>query len=357
MKTILNFNRSRSFLGRKAELTDLVLNSAKKRSEFKSPLYKKLGILLCFIILHTGNVFAQDGGPETIDDELLGGLFVRSNVGGDHFDSFRMRNKFNNYERGRAFVSRSRRGSKWEWNLNAIFATKSNIFYQTSTFMKKAIFNEIADFKFNAYFYKPSEFRDIARFKNRVDFHGTQRTSHFRHGNNQDVYLRGGTNQGNVYVNDSGGGGLVVGTNRRVSNSTVTIDGNVHISEKGGSNTTWNENKYRGYTLWVQGGVVTQNLAIAKANKWSDFVFDEDYELKGLEELDDFIKTNHHLPHIPSEAEVIKDGYNVHEMNTKLLQTIEELTLYTIAQDKQLREQAEQLKALAEKVVLISSSH
>jgi len=71
---------------------------------------------------------------------------------------------------------------------------------------------------------------------------------------------------------------------------------------------------------------------------WSDFVFDEDYELMPLSEVKQFITQNKHLPNVPSEAEVITHGVNIGEMNAILLQKVEELTLYIIDLQKQIDE-------------------
>ncbi|MCQ2958597.1 MAG: hypothetical protein MJ198_00215 [Bacteroidales bacterium] len=71
-------------------------------------------------------------------------------------------------------------------------------------------------------------------------------------------------------------------------------------------------------------------VATVNGNKWPDYVFEEDYDLKSLDELDSFIKENKHLPGVPS-AEVMKDsGMNLAEMNATLLQKLEEMTLYII---------------------------
>ena len=70
---------------------------------------------------------------------------------------------------------------------------------------------------------------------------------------------------------------------------------------------------------------------------WSDFVFKKEYELPTLEEIEKHIKENGHLENIPSEKEVVKNGINLGEMNVKLLQKIEELTLYIIEQNKRIK--------------------
>lgn len=74
---------------------------------------------------------------------------------------------------------------------------------------------------------------------------------------------------------------------------------------------------------------------------WPDHVFKEDYPLKPLQEIERFIGAHGHLPDLPSEADVVSNGINLGEMDAKLLQKIEELTLYLI----DLKKQNERLEA------------
>jgi len=69
---------------------------------------------------------------------------------------------------------------------------------------------------------------------------------------------------------------------------------------------------------------------------WSDFVFKKEYTLPKLEEVEKHIAEKGHLENIPNEEDVLKNGINLGEMNAKLLQKIEELTLYVIQQNKRL---------------------
>jgi hypothetical protein len=69
----------------------------------------------------------------------------------------------------------------------------------------------------------------------------------------------------------------------------------------------------------------------------ADFVFKDNYHLKDLSEVEAFIKTNKHLPEIPSAAEMEEQGVNLAEMNKLLLMKVEELTLYTIQQESHLQ--------------------
>jgi hypothetical protein len=91
------------------------------------------------------------------------------------------------------------------------------------------------------------------------------------------------------------------------------------------------------HKLAVEGSIGAREIKV-ESNGWSDFVFDEDYELKSIEEVEKYIKENGHLPEIPDQETVEKNGVNLGEMNAKLLQKIEELTLYTIEQNKKIAE-------------------
>lgn len=79
-----------------------------------------------------------------------------------------------------------------------------------------------------------------------------------------------------------------------------------------------------------------------------DFVFEKDYKLIKLDDLETYVNTNKHLPEIASEKEMIENGLNMKDFQLKLLQKIEELTLYTIEQNKE-------IKNLKKKVIRLES--
>ncbi|MCB9264078.1 MAG: hypothetical protein H6558_03535 [Lewinellaceae bacterium] len=83
------------------------------------------------------------------------------------------------------------------------------------------------------------------------------------------------------------------------------------------------------YKLSVNGKVKCREVRVTN-DGWSDFVFDEDYQLPSLEEVKAFIEENNHLPDVPSAQEVMENGTNLGEIDAILLQKIEELTLYVI---------------------------
>ncbi len=79
---------------------------------------------------------------------------------------------------------------------------------------------------------------------------------------------------------------------------------------------------------------------------WADFVFEEDYFLPKLEQVENDIEKIGHLPGIPSAQEVRQNGIDLTEMDSKLLQKIEELTLYLIEQNKKLKDHEDQIAEL-----------
>ncbi|WP_281923955.1 hypothetical protein [Flavobacterium collinsii] len=83
------------------------------------------------------------------------------------------------------------------------------------------------------------------------------------------------------------------------------------------------------YKLDVEGTIRSREV-IVNMEKWSDFVFKKDYNLPTLAEVEKHIREKGNLENIPSEKEVLENGISLGEMNAKLLQKIEELTLYSI---------------------------
>lgn len=98
------------------------------------------------------------------------------------------------------------------------------------------------------------------------------------------------------------------------------------------------------YRLAVKGKAIMEEINVQLSENWPDFVFYDDYNLRKLKEVEQYIEENGHLPEIPSEVDVTENGINLGEMNAKLLQKIEELTLYLIEQSKEIKE----LKALTQ---------
>ena len=100
--------------------------------------------------------------------------------------------------------------------------------------------------------------------------------------------------------------------------------------------------------LDVNGTIRAKEIKVESG--WADFVFKPGYQLKPLSEVEQFISTNGHLPEVPTATEVEQNGVNLGEMNTKLLQKVEELTLYLINQNKRIDQLFEENRILRRKV-------
>lgn len=95
-----------------------------------------------------------------------------------------------------------------------------------------------------------------------------------------------------------------------------------------------------GYKLRVAGKIISEELKVQLQANWPDYVFSNDYKLTPLEEVENFISKNKHLPNIPPAKEIEASGLEVGEMQRKMMEKIEELTLYII----KLKKEIDQLK-------------
>ncbi len=113
---------------------------------------------------------------------------------------------------------------------------------------------------------------------------------------------------------------LTINTNGQViiGNSSITTPGN--------------------YKLYVEGGILTERVkaAVKTSANWSDYVFAQDYRLMSLSDVETFVKTNKHLPGVPSADDVVKDGIDMAAMDATILSKVEELTLYVIELKKEI---------------------
>ncbi len=91
------------------------------------------------------------------------------------------------------------------------------------------------------------------------------------------------------------------------------------------------------YKLGVGGRIICEEVKVKlQSAGWPDYVFAKDYKLQSLEEVENFIKTNNHLPKIPSAQVIEKEGLEVGDMQRRMMEKIEELTLYIIEQNKRI---------------------
>ncbi|QRY57159.1 hypothetical protein [Sphingobacterium siyangense] len=100
-----------------------------------------------------------------------------------------------------------------------------------------------------------------------------------------------------------------------------------------------------GQKLSVNGSIRAREIKVETAN-WPDYVFKQDYRLLSLEEVDEFIQRNNHLPDVPKAEVVEKEGYSLNEMDKILLKKIEEMTLQLIQLNETVKKQAVEIDKL-----------
>lgn len=107
------------------------------------------------------------------------------------------------------------------------------------------------------------------------------------------------------------------------------------------------------YRLFVKDGIKTEKVKVelASENGWADYVFENNYNLLSIKELESFITENKHLPNIPSAKQVIDEGgFELKEMNIKLLEKVEEQSLYIIQLHNDLEELKSEIKELRDEI-------
>ena len=143
-----------------------------------------------------------------------------------------------------------------------------------------------------------------------------------------------------------------VGINTKNLNHGV-INSPCFVIDDSGANEASNTPNLYDYSLYVKGGVLTEELTVASG--WADYVFEPDYKLKTLKSVKNFIDKNGHLPNVPSAKTIQKSGLQVGDMMRIQQEKIEELTLYLISQENLLSEQQIEIDKLYEKVFKLAS--
>jgi len=138
-----------------------------------------------------------------------------------------------------------------------------------------------------------------------------------------------------ILVND----GVTTGGGSNTGAGWTINDGRLHNSNNGKVVIGTGINSYPGdFQLYVKGGILTERVRVAVANsdRWADYVFENGYKLMSLRDVEKHINYYHHLPNVPSAEQMVKSGMDVMETSAKLLEKIEELTLYMIKANKQI---------------------
>ncbi|MGB2273346.1 MAG: hypothetical protein ACPH2K_03155 [Flavicella sp.] len=137
-----------------------------------------------------------------------------------------------------------------------------------------------------------------------------------------------------------------------IDNVKLSIDGRLYISEndsKGEGFDDVTHKNYEDYLIWIEEGVASSNLALSNVDNWPDYVFDSEYELPSLKQIENTILEKGHLHTMPSAEEVAKKGFTIGDMTKRMLQTIEELTLHIISQENKLDDLLARSEVLIEK--------
>ncbi|MCC6371505.1 MAG: hypothetical protein IT236_10920 [Bacteroidia bacterium] len=146
-------------------------------------------------------------------------------------------------------------------------------------------------------------------------------------------YWNGGGNQINNSLSPSLGTcnnfDLILKTND-TARITINADGRLFMGKRKIEAGHIHANSY----LQIDGKVACKELVVVDPHKWADYVFQKNYRLAPLNEVEAYYLLNKHLPNIPDEATIKKDGINLAEMDALLLQKIEELTIYVVELNK-----------------------
>lgn len=174
-----------------------------------------------------------------------------------------------------------------------------------------------------------------------------------------NLYLGGragnnNTGSRNILIGSDAGQNLNTANDKLVIDNTGSNSPLIYgdfASDKLGINTTNLVSTIGGqnishYSLYVDGGLLSDEVRVR--TNWADYVFEKDYTLRSVSEVEDFILKNGHLPNCPSEAQVLEQGLELGDITKIQQEKIEELTLYIIQQHKM-------ITALDQKLELLSN--
>jgi hypothetical protein len=144
------------------------------------------------------------------------------------------------------------------------------------------------------------------------------------------------TSNGFIMLGSSTGFNLIM-DNNEIMCRNGTAATNLALQNDGGTVRVGNVPVPDGYLFGVAGKAICTELRVQLTSAWPDYVFEENYRKPGLEELRTFIAENKHLPNIPSASEVEKKGIEVGDMQRRLTEKVEELTLYILELESRIK--------------------
>lgn len=154
------------------------------------------------------------------------------------------------------------------------------------------------------------------------------------------------TSGGNIISGSLSGANLAMDDNEIMARNDSTAatlylnnnGGNVILCSASGAVSIGTSDVATGYILNVDGKAIAEEVRVQLSTSWPDYVFDESYKLPSLKDLETAVMKNKHLPGIPTAETMKKEGITLGAMQTKMMEKIEELTLYIIDLQKQIDE-------------------
>ncbi|EHQ24327.1 hypothetical protein [Mucilaginibacter paludis] len=169
--------------------------------------------------------------------------------------------------------------------------------------------------------------------------------------------LRHSGHGNNAFVNPLTDSGIIKiqGFSTQMANKAINSNENFFVFTNGtvGVNTAYVPS---GYNLAINGKAIAASFTVQLKSAWPDYVFKPSYPLMPLSVLKSYIDQNHHLPEVPSAAEVRNDGLNLGEMNKVLIKKVEELTLYLIEKDNEMQQMRNSQAQLEQRLKLLESN-
>jgi hypothetical protein len=177
------------------------------------------------------------------------------------------------------------------------------------------------------------------------------------------LHILGGTDAGLTANNNgflmlgSAAGGNLIFDNNEIQARNVVAGSDLFIQNDGGNvilcgaeqggvgiGVTSGASIPAGYLLAVDGKVLTEEVRVELSGDWPDYVFENDYNLTPLDKLRNYITANKHLPNIPAAAEVAKNGFELGDMQRRMVEKIEELTLYVLQLESEMKEMKKKME-------------
>lgn len=182
------------------------------------------------------------------------------------------------------------------------------------------------------------EIGNTLRFDDNEIITNTNAPLHINTDNNGDVIFDGNTIRVDASANK-------VGIGTAVPKHKLDVNGDFKSTKAIIGNVTKTPSTYN---LFVEKGILTEKVRVAVKNssEWADYVFEEDYNLMPINELQDYVSENKHLPNVPSAKDVVKDGIDMAQMDATLLEKIEEAYLYIIKQQQEIEDLKKAMKSI-----------